>query len=415
VKIAVASSGLGHVARGIEAWAADLGRALYRRGIEVTLYKGGGQSAQPYERVIPCWRRGTPKTRWVARHLTKRFFWRLGLGSELQIEQATFALRLLVHLRRQRIDILHTQEPQSACIVQRARRLGLVATRTILANGTLEPPDYLARLDYVQHLSPWHLDDVRRAGVWKPTWTAIPNFINTDLFRPQPDTRLRDELGIPRDAAVILCAAAIKADHKRVDYLLREFAAFRTAHPASPTWLVVAGARELDTDRLLSMGHNLLGDRVRFLVSWPRERMPELYRAADLFVLCSLREMFGIVLIEATASGLPCLVHRNPVIEWVVGPGGIAIDMTGAGALAGALTRCLGQSGACRAMGPRAREYCVANFGEDTVVDQMLEYYQAVLRDGEKAVAARSASTGREFEVDGAPLMTPAAVGRGGN
>jgi len=41
MRITIASSGLGHVARGIEAWAADLGRALAQRDLDVSLCKGG--------------------------------------------------------------------------------------------------------------------------------------------------------------------------------------------------------------------------------------------------------------------------------------------------------------------------------------------------------------------------------------
>ena len=70
-RIVVASSGLGHVARGIEAWAADLGGALYRRGLDVTLCKGGGQAVAPHERVIPCWKRDSVAAKRLARgHLT---------------------------------------------------------------------------------------------------------------------------------------------------------------------------------------------------------------------------------------------------------------------------------------------------------------------------------------------------------
>ena len=42
---------------------------------------------------------------------------------------------------------------------------------------------------------------------------------------PAGATPLRTELGIPLDGLVVLAAAAIKRDHKRIDYLLDEFAA----------------------------------------------------------------------------------------------------------------------------------------------------------------------------------------------
>ena len=67
MKIAVACSGLGHVARGIESWAADLAQALNDRGEDVTLFKGGGKAESSFERVIPCWQRGQPRTERLVR------------------------------------------------------------------------------------------------------------------------------------------------------------------------------------------------------------------------------------------------------------------------------------------------------------------------------------------------------------
>ncbi|MGA2256494.1 MAG: glycosyltransferase family 4 protein, partial [Thermoguttaceae bacterium] len=328
MRICIAASGLGHVARGIEAWATDLGTALAGRKIDVTLCKGGGTAQADFEQVLPCWQRDSVLTQRLLRRLPQRFFWRFGLGSAYGIEQTTFAWSLIQHLRRQRIDILHVQDPQVAVVVQRAHRLGLVRTRTILGHGTEEPWEFQRRIIYLQHLAPWHLDEARAAGAWRPTWRAIPNFIDTEMFRPSCAERgegsgeragtmypwsgsgegLRKELGIPADASVVLAAAAIKRQHKRIDYLLNEFARI-CPHPGPlpegegrrlPVWLVVAGGWEKETDDLVAQGRQLLGDRVRFLVRFPRGRMPELYRAADLFVLGSLKEMMPIALLEAT-------------------------------------------------------------------------------------------------------------------
>jgi glycosyltransferase involved in cell wall biosynthesis len=378
MRITVASSGLGHVARGVEAWAADLGRALAERGEAVTLCKGAGTPEAPHERVLPCWRRSDPKTLWLARRLPRRFVWRLGLHGPLGIEQTTFNFRLIAHLRANRVDILHTQEPQCASTVQLARRLGLVRTRTVLGSATNEPFDFLKKITYLQHLAPYYLEEARAAGAWKPTWRAIPNFIDTRAFRPGRAAALRAELGIPADGLVVLTAAAIKREHKRVDYLLQEFSRLVRSQPQLPVWLVVAGGKEPESDELIQMGRDLLGERVRFLVSYPRPRMAELYQAADLFVLTSLREMFGIVLLEAAASGLPCVVHQHPVIQWVVGPGGHALDMAAPGALAAALQQLLGSLDRCRELGRQARRYCEDNFSQDRVVDQIVDYYRFV-------------------------------------
>lgn len=377
-RIAIASSGLGHVARGIEAWADDLAAALHARGENVILCKGAGPANRSYERTVSCLRREAPATLRLLRYLPRQLSWRVGLGSGYGVEQTTFALNLVRLLRRERIDVLHVQDPQVAILTQRARRLGLVRTRTILAHGTEEPPAFLQRVQYLQHLAPWHLDRARAEGVWKPTWTAIPNFIDTDRFAPGRSDALRAELGIPADALVVLTAAAIKRGHKRIDYLISEFSRLRQQVSGLPVWLVVAGGWEAETDELVAEGARLLGDRVRFLVRFPRQRMPELYRAADVFVLCSLFEMMPIALIEATASGLPCIVNAHPILEWMTGPGGSRIDMAAPGELSGALAS-LFVGSERRVLAAAARSHCGSNFSQEVVVTQILEYYKRVL------------------------------------
>jgi 1,2-diacylglycerol 3-alpha-glucosyltransferase len=382
MRVCVASSGLGHVARGVEAWAADLASALAGRGVDVVLCKGGGIPNAPYERVLSCWQRGAARTQRLQRWLPRRVFWRLGLGTECEVEQTTFAWSLLKFLRHQEIDILHVQDALVAMWLQRARRMGVVRTRTILAHGTNEPLRFQKRITYLQHLAPWHLEQARAAGVWSPTWTAIPNFVDLELFRPGRAQPLRQELGIPADALVVLTVAAIKRQHKRVDWLLSEFAqSIEGVQPATPRppYLVVAGGAEKDTDELAEEGGRLLGERARFLVRFPRERMPDLYRAADIFVLSSLREMMPIAVLEAAASGLPSLVNRHPLLEWVIGPGGEAVDLTSPGCLARAMARLLNCPADRLRLGQLARRHCADHFSRDRVVDQILDYYGYVL------------------------------------
>jgi glycosyltransferase involved in cell wall biosynthesis len=387
LRIAVASSGLGHVARGVEAWADDLAAALAARGQAVALYKGGGRATRPYERVLPCWQREAAPTGRLLRVLPRRLSWRIGLGSPYGVEQVTFGLALVRRLRRTPADVLHVQDPVVAIIAQRARRLGLIRTRTVLAHGTEEPFAFQRKVTFLQHLAPWHLDEARRAGVARRHWAAIPNFIDTDQFAPGTAPGVRAALGLPADARVVLSVAAIKRDHKRVDYLVAEFARLRAERPDLPAYLVVAGGWEPGTDELVAEGRRALGDRVRFLVRCPRDRMPDLYRAADLFALASLKEMMPVAVLEASASGLPCLVHRHPVLEWMVGPGGEAIDMIAPGELAAGLGRWLGDPDRCAEAGRRAREHCQSQFSVAVVVDRILNYYRRVAASEPEGVA----------------------------
>jgi glycosyltransferase involved in cell wall biosynthesis len=396
MRVAVASNGLGHVTRGIESWAADLAHALHKRGVSVVLFKGGGKQEKTYERVIRCLQRGSPRTAKLMRIIPRRFFWRFGFGSSIAIEQTTFALSLLPHLRREAIDVLHVQDPLVALIVQRAQRFGLVRTRAILGHGTNETFDYLEAFDYLHQLAPHHLEEAHRAGVWKPAWRVIPNFVDCESFRPGRAVSLRTELGIPRDGLVLLTVAMIDRKVKRIDYLMSEFAQLLENCLALPAWLVVAGGRESDTELLIEQGRKVLGDRVRFLVQYPRDQMPELYRIADIFVLCSLKEMMPVALVEATASGLPCVVHRNPVCEWIVGPSGEAIDMAEPGALVAALRTLFHDPNRRRICGERARQHCLESFSQDRVVNQIVDYYRFVQGHNQSSRMTGSIASGAD-------------------
>ena len=202
MNIAIASSGLGHVSRGIETWALDLSSALAERGMEVTLFAGAavgtahsaeriahrgeaqiaashacfdaaptfggsGRSLTPCAmprapcslriRVLPCLRRSGIAARLMALCLPG-FCWRWGLKSAYGVEQFSFWIRLWPQLRRGAFDIIHVQDPIVGLWAQIFRNHGWIPTRVILAHGTEEPPEFLERFEYVQHLAPWHAE-----------------------------------------------------------------------------------------------------------------------------------------------------------------------------------------------------------------------------------------------------------------
>jgi len=455
VRIAIASSGLGHVARGIETWALDTAMALAGRGADVTLFagesgqwrvaSGDGEGESRGLRVVtlPGLKRTERRAAFWAKAVPG-WTWRWGLKDTYGLEQFCFWRRLEPQLREGRFDILHVQDPMLAYWCRRARVKGRVRAKEILAHGTEESLDFLGQFEYVQHLAPWHLQNAERRlpnaalggegnaeetnrgerreqvedsrggepsveesdngegisyhspfgirpSAFHRFWTAIPNFVDTEVFRPAESgdekRECRRELGIPEDAFVVGTAAAVKKDHKRIDYLIREFAAFSptapdTRHP-TPICLLIAGSRQQDTDELVAAARDLAGDRARILLDLPRERMPGFYRALDVFVLTSLFEMMPIAVLEAMASGVPVVANDHPVLRWMIGvdhaPGGQTVDMAADGVLA----ECLGgiRSGWCERCGTSARRRATSMFARDVVVDAYEEYYRRVAAD----------------------------------
>lgn len=379
--MAIACSGLGHIRRGVESWAEDLADGLNRRGMQTDLFSGAPGSGQP----LRCIRR-TSKLAGRILKVTRRLGgWRYAMGSLYQIEQLSFSISLWLHIRRGH-DILHVQDPVIARILDLAHRAGLSRPQVILANGTEESILDMQRMTHLQELTPDAMLLWKNHPKRPLTIHAVPNFIDVEAYTPGDKAAVRREMGLPADAFIVLSCAAIRRVHKRVDYLIQEFAemADRAGRADRPSLLLVAGGREAETDQIVTASQSLLGDRVRFLVDVPRAQMANLYRAADVFVLASLHETFGIVFLEAMSAGLPVVCHDSPGFHYVVGPAGYYADLSHDGALADALeamrdneTRSLRASA--------ARTHVIAVFSEPVVTDQIIAMYRDILPGGNLA------------------------------
>jgi glycosyltransferase involved in cell wall biosynthesis len=67
-------------------------------------------------------------------------------------------------------------------------------------------------------------------------------------------------------------------------------------------------------------------------------------------------------------------------MQWMIGPGGIAADLSRDGAFAQTLEQLASDGQQRQELGNQARQHCLAHFSRESVVDQILAYYQRVLR-----------------------------------
>ena len=133
--------------------------------------------------------------------------------------------------------------------------------------------------------------------------------------------------------------------------------------------LVVAGGGELLDGFRADAAAAGVGDRVHFLGAVPHAELPEVLRAADLFLLTTEPpESFGIVLIEAMACGLPVIATDYPGVRAVVDEGetGLLVARGDPAAVAAALRELVdaGPGSARRRWArPAARRRCASGAG----------------------------------------------------
>lgn len=383
LKIAISSLSLGNISttRGLEVWSQNLAYELKNRGLNVTLYKGYGKENSHIEKVVRSIKRDSR----IAQLLTKflpSFSWRFGLGSASAIEGTTFAISFLIEIMKRRFDIVHTGDVSTARVLINAKKLGLIKSNIIFADAVPdEPLNFIGNYGFVQQRTPCFFKEAIKQGISEKRYFAIPNFVDTEKFKPKAQVEVRETLGIPKDAFVVFCAASIDKYCKRIDYLISEMSDFCARNSNVKILLILAGTERKETKELIQMGKNLLKDKIKILLNQPHNKMPELYAASDVFVMCSINEVFGISFIEAMSCGIPAVGHIYPSTKWVIGSGGDCVDMLQSKSLSFALDKYLNndyrvQKGLC------ARQEVLNRFSKDIVVEKIIQMYKVVKDNG---------------------------------
>jgi glycosyltransferase-like protein len=159
----------------------------------------------------------------------------------------------------------------------------------------------------------------------------VGNGVDTARFSPVPDDNdaaLRAQVNLPVDARVFLAIGGIEKRKNTVAIL----DAFRIVHATQPSarLLIAGGASLLDHDAYQAefaqaLAASGLPERAVIRTGpLPQALMPALYRAADALVFPSVKEGFGLVVLEAMASGIPVVTSRIPPFTEYLEEGDVA-------------------------------------------------------------------------------------------
>jgi N-acetyl-alpha-D-glucosaminyl L-malate synthase BshA len=194
----------------------------------------------------------------------------------------------------------------------------------------------------------------------------IPNFVDVQRFAPGPS----------RPAGTVLFHASNFRPVKRPLDLVRIFARVRARMPAT---LVLAGdgperARVEQEVKLLG-----LESSVRF-AGMPRDLAP-LLREADLFLLPSASESFGLAALEALSCGVPVVGSRIGGLPEVVGEAGALFEPGDVEGMAVAAIRILADAAEHARLRRAARERAVRLFAAPLVLERWEALYRSLSKE----------------------------------
>lgn len=157
---------------------------------------------------------------------------------------------------------------------------------------------------------------MRLCGASAERVKVIPCGVDLTLFTPQNRTLARKQLGLDLHSPVLLFIGRLDP-FKGPDVLLRAASMMEEdAH------IVIVGGKlvdDADLRKLRELANSLgISHRVHFLGARPQSELPLLYSAADMTVVPSYHESFGLVAVESLACGTPVTATRAGGLTTIV-------------------------------------------------------------------------------------------------
>jgi D-inositol-3-phosphate glycosyltransferase len=209
--------------------------------------------------------------------------------------------------------------------------------------------------------------------------------IDHALFTPGARDEARRKIGVG-DEPLVLSVGRIQA-HKGLDVaidMLRYLPDEVAAGSGPPALMVVGGPSGTDGSLEIGLLHRHartigVADRVTFVPPQPHDQLVHYYRAADLLVMPSRSESFGLVAAEAQASGLPVVASRVGGLPYVVGSSvsGLLIDNHDPRSFAAASTAILDHPDFRRNLSKGAIEHA-RRFSWSATANRLIDLYDGI-------------------------------------
>jgi D-inositol-3-phosphate glycosyltransferase len=205
----------------------------------------------------------------------------------------------------------------------------------------------------------------------------------------------RDQIDQPHDALVVSFVGRIQP-HKGPEVLIRATSELVKHTPLLRHRLIVnivggaSGANTEEVDRLKELTTWLaIDDVVRFTPPVPREDLPQWYRAADLVIVPSYSESFGLVALEAQACGTPVVATAVGGLRTAVADGisGVLVDGHDPKAWSSVISRLLQEPQRRVLLSMGAIEHA-SHFGWDVTARGTLDIYDQVISEARKSLEA---------------------------
>jgi D-inositol-3-phosphate glycosyltransferase len=381
-------------AGGMNVYIDELARTLVARGVEVDVFTRPTNQAQTGDvEVIPGYR---------VVHVPAGPLMTLPM-KDLPATVQPFADEVIERMQGGAFDVVHSHywlSGWAGLVVKRATGVPLANSFHTLGRvkdatrRVGEPAESLVRIaaeheviagsDCVIASTPFEADDLARRYQADPARLCVTHpGVDHDLFAPGPQVAARNALGW-NNLPVVLFVGRIQP-LKGLDVAVEAFVRIRR-EVGEARFVVVGGPSGPHGEaelvrirtRVVALG---LEDSVEFVPSQPHQEIADYYRAADVLLVPSRSESFGLVAAEAQAAGLPVVAARIGGLAYTVddGASGFLIDGWDLDEFASAASRILLDADLAAHLAAGAVAFAT-RFSWTVAADRLLELYGGITR-----------------------------------
>lgn len=210
---------------------------------------------------------------------------------------------------------------------------------------------------------------------------VIPPGIDLQKFYPsKKDMNLLKELNIPENCKIILTVCRLSFE-KNLEMLIKSFNKISNEN----IFLIIVGdgAQRGYLEELTKR----LNLTKKIIFTGERNDVERFYRIADLFVLTSIYEGFGLVYLEAMATGIPCIGLKPDYPKIIVssdevisdGTSGFLVDPYSTDDLTEKICKIIDDDDLKNKLGRNARRLCEERFSWDKTVETLLKESEKII------------------------------------
>lgn len=218
---------------------------------------------------------------------------------------------------------------------------------------------------------------IEHYGIAETKIRIVPNGVDTEKFQPTNTIAAKKQFNLGLEPTVLFMGSLVA--RKGLPYLV-EAAKIVTKHQANVKFLIV-GSGPLKGKIEEAVASAGLRENFVFWGNIPEEQLPTVYNAADVFVLPSVQEGQGIVLLEAQACGKPVVAFGVGGAKEAVkcNESGFLLELGDTDGLADRLLKLLGDEALRKKMGTAGRQFITENYTWDLCAERMLKIYREAL------------------------------------